>query len=648
MIMKTKIFAWAGSSLFIGATCLSAEREYLRIWNFDEGITSDQGGFFNHYVNSDSTAGTYLNDTLYRGDGGRSWEITATKTDSGFCGAWLHLFPTRDAPERRRYLDAGDYTHLSFWARGERGGEQVTVQMADRSWIDKEDSAPCDPLQTYLPSGITTDWQEVVIPLEDFSGLDHTELGGLTFNFTAEGTHKIYIDDVYLKKDEKIVVPLTPNTVSQKRVTSASKRPLKKAVWVWESHRLLTDEAARRTFFEFCETYGVNDIFFQLHYQVDESDPGAIKTTVTLVDELKSFMRQAHERKIMIQALEGYPDWVMKKNHKYTLSIIQALIEYNEQVAPEERFDGIHLDNEPYLMVGFNDRTYRKKILEEFIELNDKAMKLIKEKKSDMIYGIDIPFWFEQTDEENRINALCEWNGVEKPASYHLLDVVDNIGIMDYRDFAYGADGMIAHGIQEIEYAERVGKEVYIGVETFRYPLITVDLVCGMKSDVFFKKLHGDMSALRDISRMDGPHFRLQFMAAGDYVHVGLERPANMSEEKTKRFHKALLQLARWVGAAPEQHEGLDNMLFDTEYFISKDARWDAFRRKDIVSPDEQERYAGFQATLIMLPKITFDDKTKAEMDRELLAVEKAFLPYSSFIGFAIHYYKTYQAMPDE
>ncbi len=627
--------------LILSAALTYASDNVLRIWNFDNGNTTDFGGHFNQFANQESSASNYLSDEIYRGKGGRSLEITAEKTSGGFCGTWVHFFNVKEKPGNRKYLDASDYQYISFRVKGKRGGENFTVQMADASWVQKEDSVPSRPLKTYLPEGVTAEWQEVVIPLSDFTGLDTTELGGITFNFTSEGNYKIYIDDIYLKKNKNEPIP---ETVKQNETFKP--KNLRRAMWVWDSYSLLTDSAKRREFFEFCEKYGINDIFLQLQYKTNDSDPDNIRTEVTMIGEFRDFIAESHDNGLFIQALEGYPDWVLKPMHKYSLSMIKSVIDYNKKVLPGERFDGIHLDNEPYLLVGFINPEYRKQILSEFIELNDKAGRMVHE-NSDMVYGIDIPYWFEETDENFNVIGLCGFNGTTKPASYHIIDLVDNIGIMDYRDFAYGADGMITHAKDEIKYADKKGKKVYIGVETFRYPLITVKMVCGGDKKEFLERLNRDLKTLRDISRMYGAIFRLQVLETDKYIHVGLEVPQNMDAEKGKNYNESLIKLARWINNG-KTGEDIDQVLFDTEYSISKNPEWEGLGEIEIMSPDGTEKYPGFETTLIMLPKITFDDKTKEEMERELLAVEKYFSGNESFFGFAIHYYATYKNMPDE
>jgi hypothetical protein len=59
---------------------------------------------------------------------------------------------------------------------------------------------------------------------------------------------------------------------------------------------------------------------------------------------------------------------------------------------------------------------------------------------------------------------------MSKPASEHVIDLVDEVAIMDYRTAAYGADGVIAMAQDELAYASKQGKAVFVGLETTELP----------------------------------------------------------------------------------------------------------------------------------------------------------------------------------
>jgi hypothetical protein len=56
---------------------------------------------------------------------------------------------------------------------------------------------------------------------------------------------------------------------------------------------------------------------------------------------------------------------------------------------------------------------------------------------------------------------------------------------------------------------------------------------------------------------------------------------------------------------------------------------------------------AGFETIAKMPPKLTFADKTKAELGDALRQVEASFRERSGFEGIAIHSYSSYREMPD-
>ena len=60
-------------------------------------------------------------------------------------------------------------------------------------------------MNKYLPGGVTTEWQEVVIPLENFGLLDLTEMGSFVINFNVKQNGTVWVDDLkfYIKQEEE-------------------------------------------------------------------------------------------------------------------------------------------------------------------------------------------------------------------------------------------------------------------------------------------------------------------------------------------------------------------------------------------------------------------------------------------------------------
>ena len=80
-----------------------------------------------------TTARMGIYKTLYDwGEGGKSWQISATKANrasSNWCGAWMHLLDYQPPSSQRIYLDATNYRYLTFWVRGDSGGESFNIKI---------------------------------------------------------------------------------------------------------------------------------------------------------------------------------------------------------------------------------------------------------------------------------------------------------------------------------------------------------------------------------------------------------------------------------------------------------------------------------------------------------------------------------------
>lgn len=110
-----------------------------------------------------------------------------------------------------RNADYAKYGVLSFWIRGELGGENCTVGIKDSSWYETK-----LPIGRYLKRGVTKEWAHVSIPLKDFVDVRNwTALDNLSFTFNFEQgapfTGTIYVDNIELRTEgEPVQVRLAP------------------------------------------------------------------------------------------------------------------------------------------------------------------------------------------------------------------------------------------------------------------------------------------------------------------------------------------------------------------------------------------------------------------------------------------------------
>src|SRR5262245_20692398 len=237
---------------------------------------------------------------------------------------------------------------------------------------------------------------------------------------------------------------------------------LPRAVWLWDPAPFLSRQDARAQLFDFCERHRIGVVWAQIATRLDPPS-----RRLDRAGDWKRFLAGAHRRQFRVHALDGDPHYARRAQHAVPLSIIDAVIAYNASAAPAERFDGVHFDNEPHLLLDWKDPVRRERLLAEFLDLNEQAAAKTR-RAGGLAYGVDIPFWWGGRDDETgEPIGITTFGGVRALASDRLLALVDNVGIMDYRSTAAGADGIIAHARDALRAAERTSRpRVYIGVET--------------------------------------------------------------------------------------------------------------------------------------------------------------------------------------
>lgn len=186
----------AGVAMVAGAFTYRSSGEETRLVaaDFNDGDQNNLGGKLNVYQRAPSAADKEFVTTQRRGSFGRALRIHADRQPEGFCGMWMHFFDM-DAVQPE-YMDTNGFRYLSFWVKGEQGGEEFTVKLADKKWIAKQDSIAVGAITDFLPGGVTTEWQQVLVPLHTNDLLAWNQLGGLSLDFDKSGSYTVYLDDV--------------------------------------------------------------------------------------------------------------------------------------------------------------------------------------------------------------------------------------------------------------------------------------------------------------------------------------------------------------------------------------------------------------------------------------------------------------------
>ena len=102
-----------------------------------------------------------------------------------FCGTYVIIL-----------ADLRRFQTLTFQVRGASGGEAFEIAMHDLIANRREDAVRVGSIYRYLPRGVTTKWQEVHVPLEDFYGVKLGQAYGLILAINEPGSGAFWIDDV--------------------------------------------------------------------------------------------------------------------------------------------------------------------------------------------------------------------------------------------------------------------------------------------------------------------------------------------------------------------------------------------------------------------------------------------------------------------
>ena len=230
-----------------------------------------------------------------------------------------------------------------------------------------------------------------------------------------------------------------------------------RAVWIWEedSFRLLDDDEFRNDTMAFLEQQRISTLYLY----ADE-----FRGRNVLAHEPERYRRliaALHGRGFRVYALLGSAplrtqEYVLPEKRAAAVRMFGEVLAFDSASEAAARFDGVNLDIEPYLLDDWSDlKPLRAR---QYLDLGAEFMRMKKAAGATLAVGPAMPFWFDGID--------VEWNGATRPLSAHTQDLYDYVAIMDYRNFAEGRDGIIAHGRDEIDHANAAGRKVVIGVET--------------------------------------------------------------------------------------------------------------------------------------------------------------------------------------
>jgi len=609
------------------AGAVHADSGLLPVWDIESPVFNAIGGSYNAYGSDGCEVVLQRTPLAHRGPAGHSLKITYNNVNGLSCGIWIHLFKEGAPPGNADLPDMTRFPYLSFWIKDGGKPRDVEVRMADAVWLSREDSKVAGRASQYLGRQSGDGWREVVVPFRDFQ-LPSSNAAVIALQFAPQTSGVIYVDDICFKSTADLQPGYSGTPASASGVTR------RRGMWLWETTRLLENSSRQFDALATLREARVTDLFLQIPRQKAQND----RTQLELKPELRRFLRTAHTNTIQVHALDGFPEFSLRDHHETVLSLVRNIMAFNLSSSPAERFDGIHLDNEPYQLLGF-DGPSRGEILREYLELNEKVATLLHNEAHGLAFGVDIPFWWDATGDREHPCCLVKFNGVSKNAARQIIDLVDNVGIMAYRNFAGGLDGIVNHAQGEVDYAGEKGKQAFVAVETYRSPPINVTFVAAIKESQW-QALPAQSSLLR-LSRLQG--YPLRGFSDGLHRYIGLADKDASTAQTTYADAVGILRRSL-PGRSSDWISDLREFQDSVKRYGRTSGEWGGV---SVLPLDKWNAPGGFGLSVIenMPAKITLAGKTRGFVDEILQEVSDAFGQRPGFTGDAIHSLESYQEL---
>ncbi|MFE9206958.1 Ig-like domain-containing protein [Micromonospora sp. NPDC007230] len=236
-----------------------------------------------------------------------------------------------------------------------------------------------------------------------------------------------------------------------------------RAMWMWEesSYNLVNNPGARSVL----EALTTDTATFNsrpiktIYFGVDRGwDNNMLED---MRPQVRDLLRWAHDRGYKVHALIAggtRPPFLggLWRYRDHAVREMEKVLNFNLSSAPAERFDGVNVDIEPYIIGPsyIDDRP--------FVQLQwlDTLQTLIDRRDASgtgILFGPAMPVWLD--------SETVTWHGVTKTMAQHFQDISDYVSLMDYRDTA---EAIVRDAATEVAYAQQIGKpgSVLVGVET--------------------------------------------------------------------------------------------------------------------------------------------------------------------------------------
>lgn len=207
-----------------------------------------------------------------------------------------------------------------------------------------------------------------------------------------------------------------------------------RGTYIWHAETLKSEADE---ILAFAQKNGVN----LLYARIDMQQPLSL---------YRDFLRKAAAAGIEVHAMGGHPVWALEENRSRILALVKWVEAYNQEASADERFRGVHLDIEPYVMPNWRDD--KDAVLRQWMDNIEAFVSYAKAAKLET--SVDLAAWLDNTPTPGQPDT---------PFSHWMLDRLDHTTLMAFRDSASSIVGLVEN---QMKYAESSGKKLVVAVET--------------------------------------------------------------------------------------------------------------------------------------------------------------------------------------
>ncbi|MBM7703518.1 amidase [Metabacillus iocasae] len=215
-----------------------------------------------------------------------------------------------------------------------------------------------------------------------------------------------------------------------------SKKRDEVATWIWDTTLI---QSEMNDLLTFINDEKISTIYLQYSNEVKAED-------------YQQFISAMTDQDVIVYALDGSPTWGNDRTEEN--EFFTWLSSYQRAALPNERFQGVHIDVEPYLQDKWD--VHQDEMIKQYQQVVQRVA--ARSAEMDLRFGVDMPFWFDELIYENQFGQgiLAKW----------ILSTVDEATIMAYRNHAEGEGGIIELSENEVKWANERNKRIIIAVET--------------------------------------------------------------------------------------------------------------------------------------------------------------------------------------